>query len=418
MRKKYDIVVAGAGPAGIAAAVEAARSGARVALIERYGIVGGNLTAGYVGPIMGAVCCGTIADEIIDLLCPDESVCPDFEIVKYELTLLLQREKIETYLQTVVINAAAENGFIKEIEAFSRGKRITFEADIYIDATGDGELAVLAGCDYMMGRDTDSLVQPVSLMFVISGVDVKQTLTCCHEEHKTILDNGKEYLSLCREAHAAGELPETVNIVRLYKTQYSDERMVNATQANGINPLDTEDVFIAEIDLRSQIYQVLEFLKKRVPGFENIRIKGSASTLGIRESRRIIGDYIISADDVINSRKFSDAIVHLAGFPMDIHNPSGPGQSVNKTGRPLNSGRYDIPYSCLRPRGLENLLIAGRCISGTHEAASSYRVMKIALAIGQAAGAAAYLASKQHCTTRALDAEEIRKHLKRKGVKL
>ena len=418
MTHQYDIVIAGAGPAGIAAAVEASRSGAKVALIERYGIVGGNLTAGYVGPILGSVCGGTIAAEIGKLVCGESDICPDFESSKYELTMLLVRENVDVYLQTVVIGAETENGFIKKIETFGKDGRMLFEADIFIDATGDGDLAVLAGCESMMGREGDGLVQPVSLMFIISGVDEKSSLICRHEEDETVMENGRGYLALCREAHATGELPRNVNIVRLYLTGYSDERMVNATQANRVDPLDSRALFAAEADLREQMHKIVAFLKKNVPGFENIRVKGSSSTLGVRESRRILGDYLLCAADVAAGREFPDAVVHLAAFAMDIHNPDGPGQAVNEVRRPDRSGRYDIPYRCLLPVGVENLLTAGRCISGTHEAASSYRVMRIALAIGQAAGAAAALACAKGCTTRELDAKLIREHLIARGVEL
>lgn len=418
MTHRYDIVIAGAGPAGIAAAVEASRTGAKVALIERYGMVGGNLTSGYVGPIMGSVCGGTIAEEIGKLVCPDGDLCPDFERSKYELTMLLAREQIDVYLQTMVIGAETENGIIRKIETCGKDGRMFFEAGVFVDATGDGDLSVMAGCEQMIGRDSDSLVQPVSLMFIISGADEKQALVCRHEEDETVMENGKEYLSLCREAHASGELPPAVNIVRLYRTEYPDERMVNATQANRVDPLSGKALFAAEADLREQMHKIVAFLKKNVPGFENIRIKGSSSTLGVRESRRIRGDYLLDADDVFTGRAFDDTVVHLAAFPMDIHNPDGPGQSVSETGRPKGSGRYDIPYRCLLPVGVENLLTAGRCISGTHEAVSSYRVMRIALAIGQAAGAAAALACEKGCTARELDAKLVRKHLIARGVKL
>ncbi|MBR6789433.1 MAG: FAD-dependent oxidoreductase [Oscillospiraceae bacterium] len=418
MTHRYDIVIAGAGPAGIAAAVEASRSGAKTALIERYGIVGGNLTAGYVGPIMGSVCSGTIASEIGKLVCPNGDFCPDFERSKYELTMLLVREKVDVYLQTMVIGAEKENGLIRRIETCGKDGRMFFEADIFIDATGDGDLSVMAGCEQMIGRERDSLVQPVSLMFIISGVDRDQTLVCRHEEDETVMENGRGYLALCREAHASGELPPAVNIVRLYRTEYPDERMVNATQANRVDPLNAKALFAAEADLREQMHKIVAFLKKNVPGFEDIRVKASSSTLGVRESRRIRGDYLLTAEDVSTGREFDDTVVHLAAFPMDIHNPDGPGQSVSETGCPKGSGRYDIPYRCLLPVGAENLLTAGRCISGTHEAASSYRVMRIAMAIGQAAGAAAALASAKGCTARELDAKLVREHLIRRGAAL
>lgn len=417
MRKKYDILVAGAGPAGICAAVEAARSGASVALLERYGVVGGNLTVGLVGPVMGKVCKGTMADEILGVISPDRK-CQDFEDAKYQLEELLDKSGVDVYLQTTVIGCQVENGEIQYIEAFGKAGRSFFEAQTFIDATGDGDLAVCAGCEWQMGRSADALVQPVSLMFTICGVEEHQTLVCKHEEDYTILSNGKEYLSMCHEASKSGELPSNVNIVRLYNTRRPDERIVNATQANRIDPLDPQALFQSDLMLRRQIRMIVAFLRRNVPGFENVTVKSSPATLGVRESRRIMGEYVLTAEDLICGREFEDAVVHGASFSIDIHNPDGPGQSINETGQPQRTRPYDIPYRALLPKGIKNLLVSGRCISGTHEAMASYRVMNIAMAIGQASGAAAYCAVKNKCTPGQVDPQIIRGHLRGRGVQL
>ncbi len=418
MKYKYDIVVAGAGPAGIAAALEASRSGSKVALIERYGIVGGNLTSGYVGPVLGDVCRGTIADEIKKRVCPENSDCPDFEKAKYELASMLYEENVDVFLQTLVTGAKVNDGVIEYIEAFGKSGKMLFEANIFIDATGDGDLAVACGCDYKTGRESDSLVQPVSIMFTITGIDPAQKLLCRHEEDYTVLSDGREYLDLCHRSSKNGTLPENVNIVRLYATGNPTERMVNATQRNRVNPLDPKELFASEVDVRGQIMQITRFLRSEVPGFENISVKSSASTMGVRESRRIIGDYVLNAEDLMSGRKFPDAIVHNALFSLDIHNPDGAGQSVSEVACPPMPKPYDIPYPAIIPLGAENMLLAGRCISGTHEAMSSYRVMTIAMAIGQAAGTAASLAAERSIRPRMLDAKLIREHLIARGVEL
>lgn len=416
---KYDVIIAGAGPAGISAALEASRSGCRVALLERYGCVGGNLTMGHVGPLMGTVCPGTIGEKIEHAICPVYDLCPDFELAKIRLTELLDEAGVDVYLQTAVVNAEKEGDALRRIHTDGKFGKQSFEAPLFIDATGDGDLATLSGCPWESGREGDGLVQPVSIMFVISGVDENQTLVCQHEEHYTDLGDGREYLDLCHQACRTGELPPTVNIVRLYRTAYPDERMVNATQANRIDPLDSEAVFRAEADLRRQMLQIMTFLKKNIPGFENIRIKSSSSTLGVRETRRILGDHVLVGEELLSGKKFADAVVHNASFPLDIHNPSGPGQSTEEEKCPPRVQPYDIPYSAMRPLGVSNLLTAGRCISGTHEAMSSYRVMRICMAMGQAAGAAAALMKANGCfDTRKLDAGLIREHLKMRGVEL
>ena len=413
--KRYDVLVAGAGPAGICAALEAARSGAEVALVERYGCVGGNLTTGYVGPILGSVCEGTIAQEIEDAICPRRGVSPDFETAKCVLTSVIDENGIDLFLQSLVTDVKKDG---EHINAVVINGKTEIEASVFIDATGDGTLSFIAGCPWKMGRDGDGLVQPVSIMFIIDGIDPSQNLMCFHEEHHTLLQTGEDYLELCHEACRSGELPPNVNIVRLYSTGYPGERMVNATQENRVDPLDPVSVSRAEYSLRKQIPQIVAFLKKHVPGFENIRVRGSSSTLGVRESRRITGRHIITAEEMSAGISYPDTVVHSAHFCFDTHNPAGPGQAVHEEKCPPSPKPYDIPFRAMCPLGTDNLITAGRCISGTHKAMSSYRVMKICMAMGQAAGAAAYIISEQGTSTTALDVNLVREHLIRRGVKL
>lgn len=419
LERTYDTVVCGAGPAGICAAVEAVRSGMKTALIERYGCVGGNLTQGYVGPLLGGTCAGTMSEEIARRVCPVHGAVPDFEWAKTALTEMLDEAGVDVYLQETVTSAVRDGEMLRAVISDGKCGPIRFHADVFIDATGDGDVAYLAGCPYEMGRDSDRLCQPVSFMFIIQGVDENQTLLCQHEEHYTELGDGREYLDLCHKACETGELPKNVNIVRLYKTAYPDERMVNASQENYINPFDPADLFRAEVSLRRQTAQIVAFLKNNIPGFSDIRVKASSTTLGVRETRRILGDYIITVEDVAAGRLFDDAVVHHAGFCVDIHNPDGPGQSVFVDKRPTIAGAHDIPFRSMTPRGVNNLITAGRCISGTHEAMASYRVMNICFAMGQAAGAAAALMTKKGiASARALDVRDIRAHLMARGVKL
>ena len=415
---KYDLVVVGAGPAGISAAIEASRSGLKTALIERYGCVGGNLTMGYVGPLLGGVCKGTIAEEIEDAICKKRGLCPDFEKAKIVLTDLLYDAGVDLYLQTSLASVEREDKQVKSIRTIGKFGEMCFEADTFVDATGDGDLSVLSGCPWEMGREKDKLVQPVTLMFVIDGIDPEQDLLCCHEEHYTDLGDGREYLDLCHKACKSGELPENVNIVRLYKTERPSERMVNATQENRIDPLDPMAVYKAEVALRRQIGKIVDFLKNNISGFENISVKGSASTLGVRESRRIMGKYLLTEEDLMEGRAYPDSVVHKAHFSLDIHNPDGPGQSEHDEKCPSSPRPYDIPFSAMCPIGCNNLITAGRCISGTHVAHSSYRVMRICMAMGQAAGAAACVMKNTGTNTETVDTDLIRKHLIDRGVEL
>ena len=415
---KYDVVIAGAGPAGIACALESARSGLKTALIERYGCVGGNLTLGYVGPLLGKVCGGTIAEEIEDAICSKRGAVPDFEKAKIALTALLDEAGADVYLQTCVIGAEKVGEKIEMIHTAGKFGDLSFSAEVFIDATGDGDLAFQSGCPFRFGRESDGLIQPVTLMFVIEGVSADQPLLCRHEEDYTDLGDGREYLDLCHRACRTGELPENVNIVRLYSTGVKTERMVNATQENRIDPLNPADVFKAEVSLRRQIGKIVDFLKNNIPGFSDIRIKGSASTLGVRESRRVLGRHQLTEADLMEGRIYSDSVVHKACFCLDIHNPSGAGQSVHSEKRPVNPKPYDIPFSAMCPIGCSNLILAGRCISGTHVAHSSYRVMRICMAMGQAAGAAAAVMHRTGTTTDTVDVALIRRRLMDRGVLL
>jgi hypothetical protein len=190
---------------------------------------------------------------------------------------------------------------------------------------------------------------------------------------------------------------------------------VNTTQVNGLSALVVKDIVRAEILLRSQIDAITEFLRNNVEGYRYCYVKTSASTLGIRETRRFIGEYVLNDDDIRIGRKHKDVVVHNASFIVDIHNPLGSGQAE---GVPERVKPYDIPYGCLVPRTIDNLLLAGRCISGTHRAHASYRVMSICMALGEAAGLAGALAVKHATTPRLLDYRLIQEALTRKNVEL
>lgn len=414
----WDVIVCGAGPSGIAASVAAARQGMKVMLLERYGVVGGCLTVGNVTTIMGAVAEGGLHTEISGLLSstgPGDGI--DNEEAKGILVAFLDREHVEFRLQTPVVDVQVDDGMIRGVYALTPNGLVYLEAKTVVDATGDGYVSAMAGADVMVGRDEDGLVQPSSLMYTIDGIDPSVTLICNHEEHYTILPDGREYLATCEKAAREGELPANITIVRLYATGRPGERLVNATQANGVCVLTDGDVEKSEVLLRHQMELVNNFLRKEIPGFENIYVRTSASTLGVRESRRIRGKYLIEAEDLIAGKRFEDAVVHRANFSIDIHNPTGGGQSETE-GCPHKAQPYDIPMRALQPLNVENLILAGRCISGSHRAHASYRVMHIAMAIGQAAGAMASVAVMKNCKVSELQYPDVQKVLLSQGCNL
>lgn len=413
----FDVLVVGGGVAGVGAAIECARQGAKVAIVEKTGALGGMMTAGHVSPPLGNFVKNTMADELLTALnCAYGSGrSHDFENAKILIARLIEEVGVTVFLGCAIADVIKDGSNITHAVITTQFGLKTIGAKIFIDATGDGVLSYLAGEQVEYGRE-DGLVQPMSIMFTIENVHPDQKLLCFHEEMDTPLKKGN-YLELCENASKTGELPETVNIVRLYRGVKETERMVNATQVNGLNPLIAQDLGKAHALLRKQIHQVVNFLKNNVEGFENIKIKQSTEGVGIRESRRVVCEYVMCSEDLLNGKRHDDVIVHKAAFCLDIHNPSGAGQSEQR-GRPRNCKPYDIPYRSILPIKTDNLLVAGRCISGTHRAHSSYRVMNICVNVGQSAGIAAALCVKEKVIPRKLDYKKIQAVLTKKGVEL
>ena len=418
----YDVVVAGGGPAGICAAAAAARQGARTALVERYGILGGMFTSGYVNPVLGAVAPGTMYSEIISLLGASsmktrngQEMSIDSEQAKGLLLQFVHDAGVDIFLQTPVVEVLKEGRTVRGLVISTQDGLKELSAGVVVDATGDGFVAARAGAAYQIGREADGRCQPATLEFSLYGIDEETGITCWGGSDPVTLPDGTRYADFCKAANARGELPEHVAIVRIHRTNRPGERSINATQANGYNTLTPEGVVGAEVELRRQIGQIIRFLRQYVPGFAHCALKGSGSTLGVRETRRITGDYVLSDHDVETGARHDDVVVHDAWFLIDIHNPAGGGQAE---GRSQPAIPYDIPYRSLLPQGLDNLLTAGRCISGTHRAHASYRVGGVCLATGQAAGVAAALAALGHVAPRELEVKKVQDALAKQGAVL
>ncbi|MGN0231658.1 MAG: FAD-dependent oxidoreductase [Muribaculaceae bacterium] len=416
----YDVIVAGAGPAGICSAVAAARQGVRVAIVERYGVVGGNLTAGYVGPILGMVGKGTMRDEIVKLLgVPDNDMigitakAHDFENAKLVLAEFIDCDNIDVYLQSQVAKVIKDGNRITGVVIATNEGPIELRGTVVVDATGDAVVSYLAGADIEKGRD-DGLMQPVTLEFTIDGVDESRAVICIGDVDNVEL-NGMRFLDYCSKCAEEGKIPANIAAVRLHPTTIPGQRQVNTTQANGVDITNVKSVFKADLELRRQIRILMDFFHHYLPGYENCRCISSGTTTGVRESRRVMGDYVITAEELAEGCRFADVVVHNAEFIVDIHNPTGAGQAESKIQycRP-----YDLPYRCFLPRGIEGLLVAGRCISGTHRAHASYRVMSICMAMGEAVGIAAALSAASGCTPRQLDVASLQRKMLSLGIEL
>lgn len=433
-------MVAGGGVSGCAAAIAAARGGARTLLVERYGFLGGTLTNAGVGPMMtfhagGEQVVGGVAQELVDRLAARgaclghirdttgyvHTVTPfDAEQLKFVLDELMQESGVTVLLHSMLARADTDHGRIRSIDVCNKSGLTQIQAKIFVDATGDGDLAYLAGAPVEKGRGGDGLCQPMTTNMKLSGVDVGRIRAEIVRNPGNFNVKDMELLKrtprlsmagFYREfdaAKAAGEISTEREDVLLFETVNPGEVIVNTTRVIRLDATDPWQLSRAEREGRKQANELFSFFKKHCVGFENAVFASTGIQIGVRESRRVLGRYVLTADDILSSRRFEDTIA-LGGYPIDIHNPAG--ASTQTT--PLVQGqRYAIPYASLVARHPENLLVAGRCLSATHEAGAAIRVTPIAMATGQAAGSAAALCALQDCLPFEVDTFALRQTLK------
>jgi ribulose 1,5-bisphosphate synthetase/thiazole synthase len=435
-RRKPQIVIAGGGPAGWVAAVAAARNGARVLLAEQYGFLGGLATMGLVGPFMRyAAKEEQLIQGIFQEFCQRLARLgglrhASFDQEKYKRVAqeMVLEAGVELLLHAYLIKAHVKDRTIKHITVMTKGGPLKLSGRIFIDATGDGDLAAMAGAPYEVGRPSDGLTQAMTLMFVVGGVDcerVEDHLVSHPEEYihwpdeQTIAYNETGVLcragffSAVRKAHEEGHLDRAIQHLFFISLPLEDMVVFNTTNVLQLNPLDPWDLSKAEIIARQQVWQIMRLLQK-LPGFEKAYLIATAPHIGVRESRRILGEYVFTGDDVLQGRRFSDVIAR-GNYGIDIHDPEG---KPSKVEYPPEQLSYDIPYRILVPREIENLLVAGRSVSSTHEGQSAIRIQPICMAMGEAAGTAAALCLKLNATPRSLNVGELQKQLRSQGANL
>ncbi len=419
MNIKYDLIVSGGGFAGVSAAIAAAREGLKVLLVDRNNCLGGAASECLVFPYMRYWTKDINTNEKVYLSSgifaeinknlselggfnKNESSF-DEEILKIVLNRMVIAEGIDILFNTLVTDANAENGVVKSITVSNKSGNSEYFADYFIDATGDGDVAVMCGNNYRLGREGDNLCQPMTLCFRAAGVDIdlfKKEKPQMQELYKEYQEQGK--IKNIRE-----------NILSFVSMQ-SGVIHFNSTRIVKMNPTDAKDISSAEIMAREQAYELITFLKENFESCRNAKIISTASRIGVRESRMIDGEYVLTAGDLLDCKKFDDGIA-VCDYDIDIHNPEGSGTSHHF----FEPGTYySIPYRCLTPKATSNLLVAGRCISSTHEAQASYRIMPTCSSIGQAAGIAAGIAKKSGVGVKEIDVSQLRKRIVECGGKV
>lgn len=441
VRARVDILVVGGGPTGIMAAQAASGAGHKVMLIESRGFLGGNLTTGL--PILGFLgrkgnpIIKGLPQQFIDRLAAqgaatDHRACPlhvsltiiDPEKSKSLALQIMEECSVEVLMYVFCSGVVKEGDDVKGVIIESKAGREVILAKTVIDCTGDGDVAFRAGATCEKGGE-DGGLQPPTLMFCMKGVDVKR-LRESIADHPELYDmdtipneffrKDAPFITVglrgcIQKARAEGiEIPveRTIMITGLQK----DEMWINMSRVSGVDSTKPESYTFGEITARKQNEQIVKYLKKYVPGYENAWMEKVAPFMGIRESRRVIGQYVLTDEDILSCRKFEDSIA-VASYPVDIHHSTGGDCSLYWC-----EDCYDIPYRCLLPVGLSGLLVAGRCASTTHEAMASTRVMSTCMAMGEAAGKAAQIAVSDKIAPAQIDVRKLRAALKEEGAYL
>lgn len=401
----YSVIVVGGGPAGIAAAIAARRQGLSTLLVERYGFLGGMATAGLVTPFMTTLGAEGLYPELLTRLEKWEALKGrnfDGELTKLALDEWLTEEGVELLFHALLTDVKVEAGRITRITIAGKGQELELEASYFIDCTGDGDLAALAGVPTNMGREEDHLCQPMTTCFQVGGVQDDLMLP------------RQELSALYNEAKAEGKLQNPRENVLWFHTIRPGEVHFNTTRVVGKNPVSMRELTEAELEARGQIAQMFKWLKAEIPAFKDAYILRIATQIGVRESRTIEGAYQLTEEDVLAGRKFPDSIGKCS-YPIDIHSPKGEGTRIAS----LSPGDwYEIPYSTLYHPDFKNLLAAGRCISSTHQAQASLRIMPTCMVLGQAAGTAVALAAEEKLSVAQVPIEQLQTELKAQGADL
>lgn len=443
--KKADVVIVGGGPGGIPAAIAAARMGKQAILIERNSFLGGAAASGLgiLGYLdrQGNKALGGIAQEIIDRMkeygaetdhyrCPVHNsitpITPDvFKMVSLDMCL---EAGVEVIFNQEITDVRVVNGKVEEIEIYGKCTKTTIEGKVFIDATGDGDLAYLAGAKFQTGQDKTSVMQPCTLMFTVTDYSLEELFQYL-EKHPEDFGIKEEYAkgysldffrntkghcfiglqNLIEKAKSSGEFDIPRNQF-IYITSPKDDLLaINTTRIVKIDSSDPYELNEGLIEGYRQISVLMKFMNKYVPGFSNAHISQISPNLGIRETRHFKGKTILKEETQYSDETMSQAIA-LCAYNIDIHSGTNDGIDLTVTEHP-----FGIPYGCLVPADLDGLLLSGRTISVDTKCYAAARVMGPCMAVGEAAGIAASIAIDNKVSAAEIDVNELRNEILKKG---
>lgn len=414
-----DVLVVGGGPGGIGAAVAAGRCGAKTVLSEKGGFLGGMASQGEVSPFMPNQLSGEDLDRgiftewrqaINRLDRVAESNVFDPLSARFAADALCREAGVRVLFHHFFSHAEVENGGIRAVVFWGKGGPVAIKAKLVIDASGDGDVAQSAGCDFEYGNDSGNC-QPMSVCFKLR-LD-PQDYPPEHRGKKAIELSDMivpQFQAAYQKARKEGRTSNVREDILTFPTVWDDVIHFNSTRIIGKSAVNARDLSDAEIEGRKQVLELIEILRE-LPLYRHCRLFSLATHIGIRESRRVLGRAYVKREDFEQARKFPDAIARVT-YNIDIHSPDGEGTELIE----LTPGDwYEIPYGCIVPQSIRNLLMACRAISADHAIHSSLRIMAPVCSIGQAAGTAAALCAKRNVPPEELDGTELRSLLKSQG---
>ncbi|TCK21106.1 FAD-dependent oxidoreductase [Pseudonocardia endophytica] len=422
--RTVDVAVAGGGPAGFCAAVAAARAGARTVLVEKAPFLGGTATGAMVASFMGfywrdRLVGGGIGHEITERLVAaggatgftpyvlaEASENPvavrtfpfDPEVLKFVLDEMASESGVEVALHTQAVDPLVHGTTVLGLVTQDLYSRTAVRARVVVDATADAVLCRRAGCatENQVERRRDR--QPMTMMARLSNVDVPGFRALPRVEKRRLALEGMQSGALNQQ------------LLSLVGSPAGTDAFILMTRVSGLDGSDSRDLTAAERRGREQVRGVVEFLRQSVPGFEGCHLAAVAPWIGVRETWRIRGEFLLSEDDVLQGRQFDDAVAQ-GGGPLDVHDTTGSGLLLVEPPAP-----FSIPYRCLVPRGFDGVLVAGRCLSATGRAMGATRHMGTAMATGQAAGTAAAIAVAESVEPRDVPTDRLRTALREAGA--